>query len=130
MTGKHLKFGVQHIEAIREGEKSITVRLGLERDFRPGDKFDLLDEDGEKFATARVDWTGEMTAARFHADDWAGHRSYERLGEFLGELQRYYPNEDVSRDSEVFVVSWESSSVVEEFGYDDRAAWSRPEELE
>lgn len=90
----YLRFTYQHVDPILDGEKTVTVRLDLERGIRCGDHLDLLDEDGETFGTGKVDRVGHMSAASFVEGEWDGHRSYRSIGQFLDELRDYYPDRD------------------------------------
>lgn len=125
----HLRFSPEHVDPIKNGDKYVTARYQLEREFHPGERFNLLDEDGDQFATTRVNWTGELTAVQFFENEFDGHRRYDRLGLFLDDLRGYYPNANLGPESMLTVIAWWPGSVEPAFGYDDRAGWSRPPEL-
>lgn len=113
-----LKFAIHHINAIRNGKKYVTARYGLEHDLRPGDRIDLLDDDGARFANARVCWVGEMTAAQFVRADLDGHRSYASVAAFLDEIRSYYPDAEIGPDTPLTVLVWSFSDLRLDTEYD------------
>lgn len=102
----YLKFGHEHVDPLLEGQKWVTARLDLERDIGLQEHIELLDEDAMRFATAKVDRIGHMSALRFVATDFDGHESYRSTGQFLDVLRGYYPDreDDIWPNTRVVVI--------------------------
>jgi len=104
---REMRFAYEHVEALLDGEKTTTVRLGDEwAALDTGESLDLLDEDGEHIGTATVGGIGDMTlAASFdyvQSDD--GHRSYRTRGQYFDRMARYYRDLDLRPDMTAYVV--------------------------
>lgn len=103
-----LKFDKKHVEPILKGKKTVTLRVDIEREhFEIGRHFQLVDEDGERFASAIVDdrgWTSIDMAARMDRD---GHQNYRDTEELLETMREYYPEMDLEPTSKVEIIYWD-----------------------
>lgn len=119
----HLTFSGEHIQPIIDGEKRVTARYALEDDRtpRPGESFALVDESGERFADATVDWISpDMTVRQFAEEGWSDHQSYRNVGAFLDQLERYYPDASLAPDTELTVIRFTDVTAVYGYGRQPR----------
>jgi hypothetical protein len=126
--GDGLTFPAEHVQAILDGSKRVTVRYKLAADRRPdpGGSLTLLDEDGEQFAHTSVEWTGTMTARTYVRDDWTDHRNYRTVGQLLSELRQHYPDAELAPSSELTVIKFCDVLPIYNYQYDTR---SPPDDL-
>ena len=102
-----LKFADEHIVPILNGEKTMTLRVGLDStDFKQARPISFCDTDGALFAEAAVEDRGYTTvemAANMHLE---GHRNYDGTDELLEELKSYYPDNDIDANTRVDIIRW------------------------
>lgn len=87
-----LTFGDEHVDAILDGEKTVTYRYDLEEDFEVGDLIELRNQNDHTVTEARVVTQFQMRAWGLASIDCSGHASYLTVDELLDELSGYYPN--------------------------------------
>jgi hypothetical protein len=63
-TDAYLRFKDEYVGPALTGDKSVTVRYGLERSGVPGDQIALIDEDDDTFAEADVEASLDMPISR------------------------------------------------------------------
>ncbi|SDG32961.1 hypothetical protein [Halorientalis regularis] len=122
-----LKFDNIHVQAILDEEKTVTARLGLDYDsVHTGDTLVLCDEDGTEIGHATIDLVGSHDMAYFArvAGDghYSGHRSYRKVGQFLDQMRRYYPDKEIGPETEMVAVSWEHFIPRDDY-HGGREAW-------
>lgn len=110
-----LKFANEHIDAILAGRKTATIRydLDLQGRLEIGRRFRLLDEDGQRFASAIVDDRGYMAAERIVEAGVEGHESYASMDEFLEEMREYYPRAELGPDTCFDIIRWQRGELWE-----------------
>lgn len=101
---RYVRFNSEHVRRILTGKKTLTARLEFERDLSVDDDISLIDEDGERFATATIATVGEMTALKFVELDPDGHRSYTSVSELAAHLRKYYPDAEFWPGTRVHVL--------------------------
>lgn len=101
-----LKFAEEYREPILAGEKRATIRVGFEDSLRIGEWFDLHDSRGRKFAAAPA--TGRWrTIVSLAADmDIEGHTSYNSVDALIVDLDRHYPDHEITDTTTVDVIEW------------------------
>lgn len=126
---RYIRFNSKHVRRILTGKKTLTVRLEFERDLHVDDRVDLLDEDGERFATATIASVGEMTALKFVDLDPDGHRSYKSVAEFAAHLREYYPDADFWPGSRVYIFRFRNVQPDPHYAPHDPRPQAEPEEV-
>ncbi|WP_440767536.1 hypothetical protein [Natronorubrum sp. DTA7] len=102
-----LKFADKHITPILHGDKTVTLRVGVDSDdFQQGDPILLCDENGDWFAEAGVEDRGYTTVEMAAKMDWDGHHEYSDVDELLEELQGYYPGKEIGPNTRLEVIEW------------------------
>ena len=102
-----LAFAEEHIEPILAGRKTATLRLDLDPPLRHGQRFQLVDEDGERFASSIVSDRG------YESIDWIvklgidGHRDYDSEAELIEEMEQYYPDAELTPETCLDIVYWD-----------------------
>lgn len=115
-TRTTLKFADEHLEGLRVGAKTITVREPeLYDELDPGDRLDLVDEDETQFGEATVSGVGRTPADVFVRKDYDGHRSYRSVGQFLDQLRSYFPEREWHPDADVAAVFLDRVTVDEAY---------------
>lgn len=102
-TNQYLRFDTQYIDPILSGDKTTTIRYGLQREFVPGQGFDLVGPDGDTFATATVEAYIDIPVRRvceFSIGDWETGQT-DDLVETLRDL---YDTDGITADTTVTVV--------------------------
>lgn len=100
-----LKFSEEHIEPILAGRKTSTIRLDGP-DISIGERFQLLDEDGERFASA------PLCDAGWESIEWIvklgieGHRNYRSVEHCINEMSEYYPDADLGPETCLDIYYW------------------------
>lgn len=104
-----LKFAEDHIEPILKGQKTVTFRLDIDyEDFLIGRRFHLVNEGGERFASAIVKDRGYERIERIAKNrDIEGHRSYSSVDELMEEMRGYYPEEDIGPETLLEIIYWD-----------------------
>lgn len=106
-TQVQLKFDDKHIMPILNGEKTVTLRIGMESgDFEEGSPILFCDEGGDWFAEAGVVDRGYTTVEMAAKMDWDGHRNYDGVDELLEELRSYYPDEEIGPNTKLEIIEW------------------------
>lgn len=104
MRRGYLKFASKHIEAIKRGEKRVTVRVGFSSVYPRGKRMSFLDPAGEEFGTARLQMVDTTTPEEFVRAEIEEHRQYENEEELLEELRGYYPDQEIASGMELRVI--------------------------
>lgn len=101
-----LAFAAEHIEPILKGKKTSTLRLDGP-DISLGQRFQLVDEHGERFASATLNDAG------WESIDWIvrlgveGHRDYGSVEECIEHLSEYYPDADLGPKTCLDIYYWD-----------------------
>jgi hypothetical protein len=130
LTSKTLPFASEHIDAILDGRKWVTIRVDPDEAIRPGDLLELIEaESGEPFAAAKTTRVARAPADWIARQEWDGHRNYRTVGQLLNHLREYYPDADLSPQRELTLVVFENVQQAAGFdlGLDPREP--RPEEV-
>lgn len=108
-----LKFDEEFIEPILAGRKTATIRYEIESHdaLRIGRKFQLVDEDGERFASAIVDDRGYQTAQWIVENGIKGHNDYCDLKEFYAQMREYYPQAELGPQTCFEIIYWQSKEL-------------------
>ncbi|MFC7216497.1 ASCH domain-containing protein [Saliphagus sp. GCM10025334] len=104
-----LKFAEEHIEPILAGRKTATIRYEIDSHdaLRIGRTFHLLDEDGERFASAIVHDRGYTTAEWIVENGVEGHEPYHDLESFYKQMREYYPRAELGPKTCFEIIYWE-----------------------
>lgn len=130
MTSKRLKFAPEHVDAILDGRKWVTIRVDFDLEVNNGDRLALVDaERDEVFAHGTISMIGTVTPSWIVDADFEGHRSYETVGELIHHLRRYYPDERITPGRKVKIIEFENIQQAADYdlGLDPREP--RPEEV-
>lgn len=109
-TNSYLTFHQNFVEPILAGEKTRTVRYGFERYIARGETIRLQDDTGEQFAVATVTDVTRMSIDEFVEADPDGHASYASVDECVEELAEYYPEAELTPQSNLTVIGFEACS--------------------
>ena len=99
-TKAYLRFADRYIGDILRGDKTLTVRYGLERTFAPGDELNIVDEDGDKFAEATVEAYVEMPIDRV-CDFGIGHYEAGDVDDLVDTLRELYAKDYADVEAEI-----------------------------
>jgi len=97
----YLRFDDEYIGPLLSGDKSVTVRYELEREFEVGSPISLIDGDGDTFATATVEAVLDMPVGRVF--DF-GIGRYESTDALIDTLRRLYGDDSIDDGTYVTVV--------------------------
>lgn len=88
----YLRFRDDLVDDVLSGEKWLTIRYLLDREIRPGDDLDAIDEDGDHFADLPILWNtaAPLWVAREISDLVDGHKSYSSDEALIDELADCY----------------------------------------
>lgn len=110
-------------EGIVENDNRTTWRVLREekngRDLeclRPGDSIELVDLDGNAFATGNVEWVKFTTFGAFTAEDKRHHKSYTSNHECMINLRDCYRGSGVDMGTEIMVIRFSINNFVESNG--------------
>lgn len=102
-----LKFDNKHIQPILSGEKTVTLRLGMDSsDFPEGHPIAFISTDGSLFAEAEVTDRGYTTVEMAAMIEFDGHRNYPDTKGLIKDLQSYYPDEEIGPKTRVDIIEW------------------------
>ena len=102
-TKAYLRFTDEYIADILRGEKSVTVRYQLEREFTPGEPLNLIDVEGDKFAEATVEAYVAMPVERV-CDFGIGHYEAGDVDDLVGTLRGLYGDDSIDAETYVTVI--------------------------
>lgn len=100
----HITFNSRHIPAIKSGDKTKTIRPAAQTYPDVGERFDLVDGDGDKFGESVVESKEIWTARGIVHGSIDGHRNYNTLEELRTEMQEYYPDIAISSTTPFWVI--------------------------
>ncbi|AAM88749.1 ASCH domain-containing protein [Natrialba phage PhiCh1] len=115
-----IKFDDRHVDAIMDGEKTVTIRYEFEHEFEQGDVINLLNQNGHKLTTAKAVTQFELRADWVSFADFEGHRRYTTTGELLDELAEYYPGEPIGPETVLDVIVFETDLIIADGGQEPR----------
>lgn len=101
-----ISFASNHIEAILNGNKTVTLRIGLEQVPSPGQPLALCGENDEPFAAATTSQFWTLSVQEAAARDWTGHRNYSGPTELCEELGSYYPECELTPTTTLQAIAW------------------------
>lgn len=109
----YLRFANEHVDAIVDGEKWLTVRWDVDRDISPGDTISALDQQDRLFAELEIVHVTPMPAYRVVdlIDLVGGHRSYADVDELLDDLEEHYSPNRFSPSTTLHVIFFGLSGV-------------------
>lgn len=104
-----LKFASEHIGPILKGRKTSTIRYEINSHaaLRIGRQFELVDETGDRFASATVHDRGYLPAESIVEKGIDGHDSYRDLSAFYEQMREYYPNAELGPRTCFEIIYWE-----------------------
>lgn len=104
-----LKFASEHIGPILAGRKTATIRYEIDSHdaLRVGRRFELVDDSGERFASAIVDDRGVVSAETIVEKGIDGHGSYQDLSEFYDQMREYYPRAELGPTTCFEIIHWQ-----------------------
>lgn len=92
----YLKFAHENIGCIIDGDEDVTIRVGLDREFEPGDEFDLITPKGRVFGRGIVEEVHVGPLAQIYTDAVGGdertHPSHSAEN-LLERLRSHYDSE-------------------------------------
>lgn len=108
-TIAQLKFADEHVETILAGRKTATIRYEIDSHdaLRVGRRFRLVDQDGERFASAIVIDRGVTTAEWIVENGVEGHEPYCDLNEFYDQMREYYPRAELGPETCFEIIYWD-----------------------
>ena len=101
-----IPFHERHVTAVRNGVKRFTLRVDPGYDVQPLDEVDLVDQDRELITEAQIDLVAPVPAHWIPHWEFDGHRNYRTTAELIEELQEYYPDTDLERNTLITVIGW------------------------
>jgi len=103
----YLKFAHENIGLVIDGYEDATIRVGLDRDFTPGQRIELRTPGGTIFAHAVVEKAYGSRVGLAHHDtvvvDGRNHPS-ESQRDLLAALRGHYPEADIDYGTEVTII--------------------------
>jgi hypothetical protein len=103
----YLTFAHQNAGYVLDGVEDATIRVGLDRDFTPGQRIDLRTPGGTIFAHAIVEKAYESRVGLAHHDtvvvDGRNHPSKSQK-DLLTSLRGHYPETEIDYDTEVTII--------------------------
>lgn len=99
-TRAYLRFDDRYIAPIVRGDKTLTVRYGLERTFEPGEEIALVDQDGETFAEAEIEACLDMPIRRV-CDFGIGDYTEVDVDDLVDTLRDHYDDTYIDVKSEI-----------------------------
>jgi len=93
-----LKFDCDHVPALVDGSKTLTLRHDLDFDPEPGDRLQFATRRGVIGHAELVD-VEQLTVAAAAERDFDGHRTYGSLDAVLAELREYYPDATIGPET-------------------------------
>lgn len=111
----HLTFAEEHIEPILAGRKTATIRYEIDSHaaLRVGRRFHLVNEDGDRFASATVHDRGYTTAEWIVENGVEGHDSYRDLEAFYTQMREYYPDAELGPKTGFEIIYWKRGELWE-----------------
>ncbi len=108
-----LTFASEHVEPILAGRKTATIRYEIDSHgaLRVGRRFDLVDESGERFASAIVDDRGVVSAETIVEKGVEGHDDYQDLGAFYEQMREYYPRAELGPTTLFEIIHWQGGEL-------------------
>ncbi|ELZ84416.1 hypothetical protein C453_12756 [Haloferax elongans ATCC BAA-1513] len=103
---RKLNFADKHIDAILGGRKTLTYRITDDVP-RTGERVQLIDESGERFASVHIADTGYITVEQAARENIDGHRTYRSTAELIDELEGYYPDEEITPETTLEIIYWD-----------------------
>lgn len=102
-----LSFKHKFVRDILSGEKWLTARLWEEEPWAEGDEIELVEtRHYDVFAQGRIDWIETFTVEDFVQHNWEGHRNYDSCEEFIEEMEKYYADVEIDKNSEIFLIGF------------------------
>jgi len=89
-TSKRLRFSEPLPELILSGKKTVTWRIGDEKNIRQGDILSLCDTSGKEFAQADVVAIKETWFGKLTPEDKNGHEPFASEKEMYDTYAGYY----------------------------------------
>jgi hypothetical protein len=103
----YLTFAHQNAGYVLDGVEDATIRVGLDRDFTPGQRIELRTPGGTIFAHAVVEEAYGSRVGLAHHDtvvvDGRNHPS-ESQRDLLAALRGHYPEADIDYGTEVTII--------------------------
>lgn len=121
MRKVRIKFSWGHRHPILDGEKTLTVRHRWDQPLSEGDVLLMETPDELPFANARVEAVDEMTAFDFVAAEPEGHKTYPSVEGFLTEMGAYYPEADLTPNTDLTLIRWSGAASIEEWRWEAMA---------
>jgi hypothetical protein len=91
---KQLKFATPLISLILSGEKTSTWRLFDDKDLRPGDMFEILEQGTlRSFGLAEITSVTEKPLGELNEEDKKGHEKFANDEEMYATYKNYYQQE-------------------------------------
>lgn len=111
----YLRFADGLVDDVSLCRRTLTARYGLERRLDAGDVVELVDEDDDVFAIARLLSAYETTVSEFVTLTPAldGYPTYISVGEYCDVLGEHYPAVTFGEQTPVTVVRFEVVALVE-----------------
>jgi uncharacterized protein YqfB (UPF0267 family) len=104
-TDAYLRFKDEYIAPILRGDKTTTVRYGLEREFNPGTEVALIDEDDDTFAEATVEAYIDLPIRRVCDFGMGRHESGDdNVADLVLTLRELYDDNTIDAESYVTVI--------------------------
>lgn len=104
----YLKFDPGPLDGVLNEGFRITIRVDLEREFKPGERFEIQDADGNTVLEAIVGYVGEMNAARAYkwVEDSNKYPDFRSRGAFFDSIRGYYPEKTIKPSTRVTVIEF------------------------
>lgn len=109
---RQIKFDDRHVDAIMDGEKTVTVRYDCDHDFDRGDVVELVNQHSRSVTVAKIVTQFELRADWVAFADFEAHQQYTTTAELLDELERYYPDATIEPGTVLDVIVFETDLIV------------------
>ncbi len=101
---KTLKFAPNLVDLILTGKKTLTWRLGDDKDLQVGDMVDFLEFGTLRhFATVKLDKVIERKMGELTGEDMEGYEVYENKEKMYAKFSEYY-KKPVDKDTVVKII--------------------------
>lgn len=118
MALRELDYADEYVAPVCRMEKPFTARWALDMDPWPGEWVVLTDEDGVKFADAKIGMNAKMKAAFYVERDIPQYCEYESVDDFIKRLNLYYPDVILDAESVITVLGLSEVHPMSDYQWD------------
>ena len=104
---EEVEFHPRFVDAIRNGEKTSTIRYWDEYRLLPGEPFATVQADtGDIISNERCEDVEDLTAKQIVERGVDGHEEYDSVEELTEAMEEFYPDEVIVPSTIFKVVHW------------------------